>query len=179
MTAEWAWARAMDEHERAVAEFVAVIGRVPEARWHEPYAPGKWSPADEALHVALAYEVGLAGVRDGTPMQLRTSPARAALLRRVVLPAILWTGRFPRVAAPREVRPPPELAAQLDPQGARARVEQAAHALADEAQQASLRPELRIMHAYFGPLTPLQGFRMLAAHTRHHARQLTARFVVA
>jgi hypothetical protein len=35
------------------------------------------------------------------------------------------------------------------------------------------QPTLRMIHAYFGPMPPLQTSDLLSAHTRHHPRGLT------
>jgi hypothetical protein len=49
------WATALDEHERVVTAFVALLGQVPADAWHHRTAPGRWSPAELTLHVCRAY----------------------------------------------------------------------------------------------------------------------------
>jgi len=47
--------RLASDDARAVEGFLAAAARVPEDAWRRPAAPGKWSPGQVALHVALAY----------------------------------------------------------------------------------------------------------------------------
>lgn len=169
-----AWARALREHDAAIAAFTDVVAAIPEHRWHRPAAPGKWSVAEEVLHVTLAYEVALRGVRTGAGMRARVSPVRARLLRWVVLPVMVRSSWFPRARAPVEVRPPANADdTELAPHGLRARLERAAAEVRSEVPAA--HPGMRFHHAYFGNLAPRQAMRMLAAHTRHHARALARR----
>jgi hypothetical protein len=171
------WKRALDQHDAAMAAFIDAISAIPDDRWPVPSAPGKWSPAAEVLHVALSYEVALRGVRTGAGMRPRVSPVRARLLRWLVLPVMLNSSWFPRARAPVEIRPPVDAAADgvdLSPQALRSRLDEAARAVRDELPPAP--PGLRFHHAYFGDLAPRLAMRMLAAHTRHHARVLARRF---
>jgi hypothetical protein len=162
------------EHEQVVAEFIALVERVPAARWQQPMAPGKWSPATLTVHVTRAYEFGREAVRGKSAMRLRVSPVMAWLSGRILFPILIALRRFPTgVKAPREVRPDEELAATLSPAEAIQRL----RATSDAALAEISRPEAanaRITHAYFGSLSPRQGIRLLSGHTRHHARQLRA-----
>lgn len=102
------------------------------------------------LHVEQSYQLGLDATQGGAGMRLRTSPLFAWIGRRVMLPLMTLTKRFPKGApAPAEVRPDAE----------------AAHAVSREALT------IRV-HAYFGALDALQTLRILTAHTRHHAKLL-------
>jgi hypothetical protein len=168
------WGGALADHEAAVAEMRAVVSGIPADRWHVAVSEGKWSPAEEVLHVTIGYEFARANIGGGPGMRLRVSALRAALLRWFLLPRILRTGRFPReVRAPREVRPPSEEASGLDAGTLMARLTRAAESAAAELAAAAARaPSVRMAHAYFGPLRPLVALRLLAAHTRHHARRL-------
>lgn len=168
------WDRALREHEHAVHTFMAVCDQVAPAQWHVASAPGKWSPSDVALHICNAYELGRDAAAGGSGMRLRVTPLRAWMLRTMLLPAILVADRFPRgVRAPREVAPDPAAARRLSPRDARTQLEQAAREAADGLRRTDdERPATRVMHAYFGPLTPRAALRMLSAHTRHHARAL-------
>ena len=84
---------------------------------------------------------------------------------------IVATGRMPRpVRAPREARPPEAPGAQ----GAlidelRSRAAEFERRLRDVAAR---EPRRRVTHAYFGALTLVEGLRLAAVHTRHHARFL-------
>ena len=167
------WESARAEHRSAVAEFLDVLRAVPDDRWHRPPAPGKWTPAAVALHVTVSYE--LAGDTSAGPptMRLRVSKRWAWALGHLLLPVMLATGRFPGGAkAPREVVPDMGEVAALSRSDLMSRFERAASAAADSLQLLSRDPSLRLTHAYFGPLRPLQGLRLLSAHTRHHLRGL-------
>jgi hypothetical protein len=169
-----AWDAALAAHDVAVTAFVAEVRRVPAGAWHAPYAPGKWTPAEESLHVALSYEMGVAALATGATMQPRVTPARARLLRLVLLPVIFRTDWFATGArAPREVRPPESSARELTPDAVVARLEDAAQRMRESIRGAS--QDFRFMHAYFGGLPAHDAVRMLSAHTRHHARAMARR----
>ena len=167
------WQRALAEHDAAVAAFDDAASAIAEEQWQVPRAPGKWSPAEEVLHVVLAYEVGLRGVRTGAGMRARVSPSHARLLRWLILPVVVNTSWFPRAKAPVEVRPVHTGDVDLAPAALMRRLRDRARDVRDEMPRAP--SELRVQHAYFGDLAPRQAMRMLAAHTRHHARTVGVR----
>jgi len=177
MASERAWAAAQRQHETALAEFLDVVGGALPDRWRVPYAEGKWSPAEEALHVALAYELGISAADGGESMRLRVSRPVATLSRWFILPVVLRTGRFPGGAvAPHEVRPSRDEALTLSAEALSSRISSRALATVHQLREADRRnPALRVTHAYFGPLRPLATLRLLSAHTLHHARRLAAR----
>lgn len=165
------WRAALAEHDASLAGFVAEVNAVPRAAWHASTVEGRWSPAEEALHIAMSYEAGLAGLSSGAAMHLRVTPTRARLLHLVVLPIIFHSNWFPRgAAAPREVHPSTEVAHGLSPDLLVERLQSAASQLRASAPGAD--EALRIRHAYFGALTSLDAVRMLSAHTRHHTRTI-------
>ncbi len=92
------WDSAFHEHAIVVQAYVAGVQAVPRALWGTPRAPGKWSPAEEALHIVKAYE--LAGAADGSAegMRLVTSPLVAWMARTFYLPVMLRRRTFPRNA---------------------------------------------------------------------------------
>jgi hypothetical protein len=174
MRGERAWTAARAEHDAALAACLAELERIPSDRWTEPRAEGKWCPAEEALHVALAYEVAVASIEGGPGMELRVTPVRASLLRWIFLPRLLHTGNFPRaVPAPREIRPSHAYAVTLSPPDVAARLRNSAEAAVNALRTAFVqRPPIKVSHAYFGPLRPLKALRLLSVHTRHHAAHL-------
>jgi len=101
-------------------------------------------------------------------MSLRTKWWQRVLLRSVLLPRILRTGRIPPGAvAPRELRPGPislEQAAQLE--------ELRSEAVRFDAELGSRPASARLTHPYFGRLDAARVLRFCAVHTDHHARQL-------
>lgn len=174
MTNGRAWVAAQQEHEAVVGECIAVMRGVPTAQWHIPRAPGKWSPAEEALHIVLAYAFGIGAVTAGSAMRLRVHPIGAFLSRTLLLPLVFRVRRFPRgAAAPPEVMPSAGEAVTMTIADATARLAvaaaEAARALR-EADQRDTRP--RVVHAYFGALAPRDALRLLSAHTRHHTANL-------
>jgi hypothetical protein len=174
MAAMHGWAAVIAEHEREVGRFLATVRRVSPADWNVAPADGKWSPAAVALHVCQSYEFATAAAGGSVVMRMRVSSRAASLYRTLLLPVMLATRFFPTgVRAPAEVRPDLALAAELSADEAEARLRQSANAASAALRQASQeRPSFRIVHAYFGPLTPRAALRMLSAHTRHHARTL-------
>jgi hypothetical protein len=167
------WSAAMSDHHSAVQGFAGAARSVPSDRWLVPSTPGKWSPAEETLHVVLAYEVGLRSLRGEIDMSPRTAPARARLLRWLVLPMILRSDWFPRARAPREIRPVLDPGAAESAESLIARLHSAAEAVTQELRTAAESGSARrIRHPYFGPLPLLEAFRLMSAHTRHHTRRL-------
>jgi hypothetical protein len=170
------WDTTLDEHDVAVRELVAVCERIPPDRWLESPAPGKWSPGEVVLHLCRAYALGRDAGDGGPGMRLRVSPSRAWALRTLLLPVILATQRFPRgVRAPAEVVPDAATSERWTRDVALARLQRVAEEAAATLRRiADLRPEPRVIHAYFGPLAPRAALRVLSAHTRHHARGLAS-----
>ena len=167
------WEAARRAHRLAVEQLAASALAVPEARWLQPRAPGKWSPAQETLHVARSYEAALDEIDGGQAMRPRVTRWRARLLRWFYLPHLLRTGDFPRVAAPVEIRPNEVEAAFCDAARLVERVRERAIACEEALERAGRdRRALRLTHPYFGPLRPMAALRLLTVHTAHHARRL-------
>lgn len=174
MASDRAWSAALSRHEVAIQQFTDAVRAIGTGEWHARAGERRWSAAEEALHVAITYEVCSTTLASGAPMQPRVSATFALVSRLVVLPLILRTGRFPRgVAAPREVRPPRDAADASTTEEVVRRLSvasaSAARALRSEA---AARPAARLGHAYFGPITPYDALRLLTAHTGHHTRRL-------
>jgi len=155
----------LQTHHQAVEDFLASARAVPPNRWSEPRAPGKWSPAQVAEHLALAYEVNRGVLHGAAPM---TAPRWVRpLIRNLLLAPVLRRGRFipgsqaPRVFRPGPTPPPPDQL--LD------RLTAATSSF--EADAAGLGTPT-IEHPFFGRL-PLTDFvRLQEIHTRHHRGQL-------
>lgn len=161
------WDRALAAHDRAVGHCIAAARAVPAERWNK--RGDGWSPSQELRHVALAYTM----VREnlaGHPPRLRVFGPMQWVLRNVWLPILLRTGRFGKVAAPRETRPPEDDMS----------IDEAAKLLRDEASSCRAamieakrdRPRFRLTHPYFGPISLLSMLRLGNVHTAHHARKL-------
>lgn len=91
------------------------------------------------------------------------------MLRQTVMRRMLRGGAFPKGApAVRELRPgagPFERQATLAALGALSE---------DFVGEIAAHREARLSHPFFGKLGPTAGLRVLAAHNRHHQKQLPA-----
>ncbi|HET6779058.1 MAG TPA: DinB family protein [Gemmatimonadales bacterium] len=166
------WARLLEEHARALQEYCAAASALERAIWMAPVAPGKWSPAEITAHVAEAYRVLSAELGGADGMRLRGSRLQRLVLRYTVLPRLLTGKPFPPGArAPREICPTEIIE---DPALAVATLLNLAEQFTRDVTERAATPGVRLTHAYFGRLSPRQGLELSTAHTRHHARQLTA-----
>jgi hypothetical protein len=163
-----ALAELFDDHAAAVRECIDAARAVPDARWHQPRAPGKWTPAQEIRHLSLGYAAFERDLRGEGAMQLRGRWWQRRIWRAVALRYILRNGRIPRAApAPREVRPP-------DGPGDRvsliAEFEERVRSFETLLRETMARePRRRVTHPYFNALSLEQLLRFGAIHTRHHA----------
>ncbi|HSU14707.1 DinB family protein [Longimicrobium sp.] len=164
------WDEAVDEHRAALAAFLNAAEAATDEAWSAPWAPGKWTRAQIAEHLALAYEAALHEIRTGEAMRPRLPPWRQKLLRWVLLPHILFHRTFPlRAVSPREIRPPEatrprrEQLRRLRELGERFEVE------LDVARRGGGGG---ISHPYFGRVGPVKGMRFVAVHIEHHTRQI-------
>lgn len=183
MASHRAWTAATIEHDAVLVDFITHVQRVQPHHWWLSTKTGKWSPAEEALHVVIAYEIGTgaAAAPNGEGgMRMLVSPERAWLSRQFLLPLLLMTKRFPRGAkAPAEVVPSLPEAATLTVAALAARLVTAASDAVRSLRASDERTTTprRFVHAYFGPLDPLTTLRLLSAHTRHHTRHFAQRHV--
>ena len=169
MSGSDAFARAADEHRRAVAECAATIRAVPAAAWEAAREPKKWSPAQIAEHLAVSYDPVLSEV-DGTGGFRLVLPGwKRRILRWVFLRRVL-AGKIPRgVRAPREVRP--ATTARTPEDGAR-RLAERAETFLERFAEADRQGRARVTHPYMGRLDGAVAVRFLTAHVRHHRAQL-------
>ncbi len=164
------WERALEEHRAAVEVLVDTLGRVSDARWREPRAPGHWSSAQIAEHLLLSYEAALRELRGAGAMRLKLTSMRRLFLRWILLPHILFHRTFPiRAVSPREVLPS-EKGADRDGVGDRLRE------LARDFEKAILLARKSgsggLTHPYFGTIPPLRSVRFVTVHMEHHRRQI-------
>ena len=156
-------------HRAAVAECVTAFAAVPGDAWSRPLGPGRWSPAEIAEHLAIAYEPPLSELSGGPGFSIRVSWWKRRALRWGFLPEIL-NGGFPAGApAPREIRP--KRAAASPEEASRALSLSAERFLATLAEARTAR-RVRLTHPYFGKLRPAQTVMLLTSHALHHRRQL-------
>lgn len=158
-------------HREGLDAFLQRAEALSALQWETPRASGKWTPAQETAHLALAYAAFAAALRGGPPLRLRLPEARALELQRTILPPILEGKGFPTGAkAPAESTPPehPDDQVVLLPQ-----LRAAGNAFADALVETCLGvPESRVVHPYFGPLRLTELLGLLTAHTQHHAQYL-------
>jgi hypothetical protein len=171
------WENALAEHTAVVRQFTRALEAVPGDRWHTVPDAGMWSAAMLALHVADSYAFGVEAAQGRAAMVRRTPRPVAWFARTVLLPRLLARETFPRGAqAPAEVVPDGARAQAFDQSQMHTHLTAVATRAAEALREA--RPDVRITHAYFGPLRPLAALRLLSAHTRHHADGMRRRALV-
>jgi hypothetical protein len=166
------WDEAVDEHREALAAFLDAAEGLAEDAWSSPWAPGKWTRAQVAEHLALTYEVALRELATGQGLRVRVTGLRQRLLRWVLMPHILFHRSLPvRVTAPREIRPP-------DATAPRAvilrRLRELGVRWEAEMERAIGAGGGGLTHPYFGAIPPLKAMRLMAIHLEHHTRQIAA-----
>lgn len=161
------WERPLREHRASIERFLETTARVPAERWSLPLGEGKWSPAQVAEHILLAYEVVLRELNGAQGIRVKVGPVVERLLRWVVLPHILFHRSFPlRARSPRVTTPSADgVPRDLLP----GRLRELAEAFE---RQALARPDETLTHPYFGPLPMPRAVRFVAVHNEHHARQM-------
>ena len=164
--------RLIAHYRASVDEFVVRAQSVDDAHWNVPRAEGKWTPAQQAEHVGLAYGVIISDLERHEGFRVVVHGWKRWVIRFIYLPRIL-AGSFPTGArAPREVRPAAptksraELLQQLRDNAERA-LELAVDVLARE-------PGRTCAHPYFGALSVRQMLIFASVHTLHHADFLPA-----
>jgi DinB family protein len=158
------------DHREAIETVVRAVRSVDTQVWEVACAPGKWSPAEIAEHLALAYGPPLAELEGGAGYALRVKGWKQRLVRWRYLPVILERGAFPPgVKAPREARPSGHAGS---PEAAIARLTESASRFERRLAEAQANGPVRLTHAYFGKLTAPQILKLLAVHARHHRAQL-------
>jgi hypothetical protein len=160
---------AAEEHRRVVATCAAAIRSIGAADWERPPAERKWTPAEIAEHLAIAYDPVLAEVAGTGGFRLVVPWWKRRILRWKFLAKILEGTFPPGVPAPREVRP--TTTARTPEEGAR-RLAEHAEIFLDRFAQAHRQGGARVTHPYIGRLDGVVAVRFLTAHVRHHRRQL-------
>jgi hypothetical protein len=167
------WDEAVDEHRAALAAFLEVAEGLREEVWSAPWAPGKWTRAQVAEHLSLAYAAAVREINTGETIRVRVAPGvRQTLLRWILLPHMLFHRVLPvRVKAPR-VAWPGEVS---DP---RAKVLRRLREWGERYESAIERARQDgggyLTHPYFGKLPPVKAMRFMAVHIEHHTRQIAA-----
>jgi hypothetical protein len=161
------------DHRAAIAAAAADLERIAGPDWERPVRPGKWSPAEIAQHLTVAYSPAMSELSGGVGYARRFSPLMTRVARWVALGGILSGKRFPSGGkSPPEARPvgpfPP-------PAEAAARLRSAAEAFERAISEAHRQGGGRITNAYFGTLSAPEALKLVAMHAEHHRKQLHER----
>jgi uncharacterized damage-inducible protein DinB len=152
----------------AVAEFLEALNAVPAADWDRPRAPGKWSPAQVADHVAIVYELGRK-LMEGTAKDPSAPRWLRPLIGLMLRATILRTGRFPKSTTAKAFlpadRPPPRDVLS-------GRIETASRAFEQLATQHARAGRTTFDHPAFGRFRVSDYVQFQAYHTKHHEGQL-------
>ena len=169
MNPDPAFAEAAAEHRRAVEDCAAVIRCVAADSWERSPSEKKWSPAQIAEHLAIAYDPVLSEIDGGGGFRPRFPWWQRRILKWIFLKRVL-AGRFPKgVRAPREVRP--TTTAPSPEEGAR-RLAERAEVFLERFARAHAQGRARVTHPDMGRLKGAVAVRFLTSHVRHHRRQL-------
>ena len=162
---------AVENNHEAMVKFLKAAKAVPVDRWQQPRAEGKWSPAQVAEHLAVAYELsrrmvaGNANVTEGLPPRLLQP-----LIRTLVRLTVLRTGKFIKAKAPVVFQPSSAPAAQ---DVLLRRLETASTGLEQDAMRAKQTGQTAFDHAFFGRFGVAEYLQLQAYHTVHHRGQLS------
>lgn len=169
-------------HHDSVLDYARTAAALPEAAWQAALAPGKWSPEDITQHLWLTYSTALNELEPdprapGRRIRPRVPRLLQPVFRLTVMRRILRNGRFPEGAkAPSELRPKAGApgARTLTP-SMRGEALSALTACAGRVEELlASRPGARLSHHIFGRIGREDALRLLAAHNRHHQRQLSS-----
>ncbi|HET7232774.1 MAG TPA: DinB family protein [Longimicrobium sp.] len=164
------WDEAVDEHRTALAALLDAIEALRDDAWRAPWAPGKWTRAQVAEHLALSYEAAIREVGSGQAIATRVPPFRQKLLRLVVLPHILFHRSIPgRPRSPREIRPGEVTAPRAQ---ILVRLRELGERFEHEMERAYHSGGGGLTHPYFGKIGAVKAMRFMAVHLEHHTRQI-------
>jgi hypothetical protein len=157
---------ALHSHRQAVDAFLAAARVMPSAQWKQPRKPGKWSPAQIAEHLALAYEVNR-GILHGAAPGASVPALLRPLIRTYLLQPVLWTGRFfPGSRSPKVFQP---TGSPVTQDVLLARLQAGAQAFEKYVSGAE---GTHVEHPFFGRLPLVDFVRLQEIHMKHHYRQL-------
>lgn len=140
------------------------------AHWTDPRAPGKWSPAQVAEHVATAFDQAGQMIRGESHAFPRIPFFLRPLARAMVLNRVVRSGKFPNSKTFKGFDPP---AGPETPAAARERLLTAHQRYADACQAASDAGG-SMFSTVFGTVPVTDYMRFVTHHTHHHRKQITA-----
>jgi hypothetical protein len=156
---------------RAAVEDLLTVAEHTGHAWTTPRAPGKWSPAEVAEHVARSLEEA-ANVVSSRPSKLPTLPGFVRPVVGYLLRRIVKSGKFPKAKTNRAMNPTGSgPAVPASPADARTRLYAALAAFERDcrARVASGRP---VESPAFGVVSVEDYARFTELHTRHHTKQI-------
>lgn len=161
------------DHRTEVAAAADAFAAVPPEAWESPLGEGKWSPAEIAQHLIVAFEKLTNELRGGPSVRFLVPWWRRVAFRRLFLGRILRGEWYPKkVKGPPEARPTPPFPPRDDAAG---RLRQAADAFERAIREGHAKGGCFVTHPYFGRLQGPQALRFFALHTKHHRQQLERR----
>jgi hypothetical protein len=165
------WDDAVEEHRAALAAFLDAAEALRDDAWAQPWAPGKWTRAQVAEHLSLAYAAAVREIQTGEGMRVRVTGMKQRLLRLIVLPHVLFHRKLPmKVKSPRAAWPD----AVTDPRPVvLERLRQWGERYEAEIERARRSGGGSLTHPYFGKLEPVKAMRFMAVHIEHHTRQIS------
>lgn len=161
------------DHRAEVAAAAEAFAAVPREVWERPLGEGKWSPAEIAQHLIVAFEKLTNELRGGPSVRFLVPWWQRVAFRRLFLGRILRGDWYPKkVKAPPEARPTPPFPSRDDAAG---RLREAADVFESAIREGHARGGCRITHPYLGGLDGPVALRFFALHTKHHRQQLERR----
>ena len=155
---------------RDAVEQLIRAGEQSGAAWAAPRAPGKWSPSQIVEHVARGLEEGANVVAGRTTLPM--PPAVIRLIARFMFKRVLRKAAFPNGFKAHKAMNP--ASGPATPAEGRIRLE-TAHQKWDEVCR-RIAADGRPIISLFGSV-PVQDFvRFNELHTRHHTKQMAARW---
>ena len=157
------------ENRKATDHFLATARKVPAAKWAQPVAPGKWSPAQIVDHIAVTTEVALKAI-NGDPSMGSIPKFLRFLPRKLGFDPTIKKGRFPeKQRGPKVFAPSPDHPAY---EASAAKIERAITALESHVRTVLAAGTHSFEHSFFGRIAIIDYIRFGTLHTEHHERQL-------
>jgi hypothetical protein len=157
-------------NREAPSRFLSLADRLSPAEWNQPVAPGKWSPAQIAEHLALTYEISSQALQGTSSLPALPAPVRP-FLRWMVLLSIK-KGQFPpRGRATKGMIPS---ATAIDREKVLPRLTMAVDTYTAECTAAEKAGREAFVHPAFGRIRVVDYLLFNDLHTRHRTSQIPA-----
>lgn len=155
------------DSQAALDEFLATADAA-SGHWTTPRAPGKWSPAQVAEHVARSFDQ-ITAMIEGRPHGFPKLPFfLRPIARKLVLTRTLQSGTFPTARTFKDFNPQE---GPTTPAAARERLRKA-HQVYLDACHARARLDGKLTSSVFGTVPVGDYMRFSTMHIRHHQKQI-------